>query len=115
MPGVAMSCAELIVMAVLFALMPSAMDSDACESYFSLGKPVRSSEAIARSMERSAIPARRLPGDLWTCEMLFCRQSCLHGHMSSKIVNIQHAAKLASANKSDLDQLAAGFVLVEFG
>jgi hypothetical protein len=71
MPGVAMSCAESVVMAVLFALIPSETETDACESYFPLGKPVRSSEARARSLERSAIPARRMPGDLWTCEMLW--------------------------------------------
>ena len=30
-------------------------------------------------------------------------------------IDIQHAPKLASANKSDLDRFAAGFALGEFG
>jgi hypothetical protein len=30
-------------------------------------------------------------------------------------LNIQHTAKLASANETDLDRLAAGFTLGEFG
>jgi hypothetical protein len=105
-------------MAVLFALIPSAMERDACESYFSFGKPVRSSEASARSLERSAIPARRMPGDRWTCEMLFC---CQYDDVlpllaiPQKLINVQHTPKLASANKSDLNRLAAGFELGEFG
>jgi hypothetical protein len=32
-----------------------------------------------------------------------------------KLINVQHTPKLASTNQSDLDRLAAGFELSEFG
>ena len=70
MPGVAMRAAESVVIAVLSDAMPSATEMEACESYFSLGKPVRSSAARARSLERSAMAARRMPGERWAWEML---------------------------------------------
>jgi hypothetical protein len=61
-----------------------------------------------------------MPGDLWTCEMLF---RCQYDDddvlpllaIPWKLINVQHTPKLASTNQSDLDRLAAGFALGEFG
>jgi hypothetical protein len=80
---------------------------------------VRSSAARARSFERSAMAARRMPGERWAWEMLYFVVSELFPSCESdscwRTIDVQHAPKLASANESDLDRFAAGFALGEFG